>query len=120
MSNHRYDTFRALLVQQRHEALTESSKVDQGEINAVSEDMSDVADRSSLESDRNFTLRLLDRDRKLIKKIDEAIERIDEGSFGLCEECGEDIGEERLRARPVTTLCIECKQESEAEEKRTH
>jgi DnaK suppressor protein len=53
----------------------------------------------------------------LIEKIKEALERIDNGTFGRCEVCGRDIGEERLRARPVTTLCIDCKKKQEAREK---
>ncbi len=76
----------------------------------------DPADRASAESDRAFTLRLRDRDRKLVHKIDEALERIEEGSFGICEECGEEIGRARLEARPVTTLCINCKSKQEEQE----
>ncbi len=78
----------------------------------------DPNDRASAETDRTFELRLRDRDRKLVSKIKEALRRIDDGTFGLCEECGEPIGEKRLAARPVTTLCIDCKEESEQSEKR--
>lgn len=77
----------------------------------------DPADRASMESDRNFTLRLRDRERKLIKKIKEALERIEEGEFGVCESCGEEIEVKRLEARPVTTLCIQCKTKQEISEK---
>lgn len=77
----------------------------------------DPADRATAESDRSFTLRLRDRERKLIKKIQEAIARIENGDYGVCEECGEDIGIARLKARPVTTLCIACKSREEEEEK---
>jgi len=76
----------------------------------------DPADRATAESDRSFTLRLRDRERKLIKKIQQTLHRIDDGSFGICEECGEDISVERLKARPVTTLCINCKSRQEEEE----
>lgn len=76
----------------------------------------DPADRATAESDRAFTLRLRDRERKLIRKIQEAIERIEDGSYGICEECGEDISVARLKARPVTTLCIKCKARQEADE----
>ena len=69
-----------------------------------------------MESDRNFTLRIRDRERKLIGKIREALERIDEGTFGTCDDCGEDISVKRLKARPVTTQCIDCKTEEEARE----
>jgi DnaK suppressor protein len=82
------------------------------------ENFPEPADRAALESDRNATLRIRDRERKLITKIDEALQRIEDGVFGVCEACGEAIAGERLRARPVTTLCIECKGEQEAEERR--
>jgi DnaK suppressor protein len=62
-------------------------------------------------------LRMRDRERKLLSKIDEAVARIQDGSYGLCEECGGAIGIERLKARPVTTLCIDCKSSQEAREK---
>ena len=77
----------------------------------------DPTDRASLESDRNFELRIRDRERRLIEKITEALERIEHGTFGICERCEEEISEERLNARPVTTLCIECKKRQENEEK---
>ncbi len=86
---------------------------------AGKENFPEPVDRAALEADRNATLRIRDRERKLIAKIDEALERIDQGSYGICEECGEPIGAERLRARPVTTRCIECKNEQERKEKRT-
>jgi len=77
----------------------------------------DPTDRASMESDRNFTLRIRDRERKLIAKIREALERIEDGTFGHCEMCDDEISIERLKARPVTTLCIECKRRQEAQEK---
>ena len=81
------------------------------------ENFPDPTDRASVESDRNFTLRLRDRERKLIVKIREALERIEDGTFGYCEDCGEEIGAKRLEARPVTTQCIDCKTKQEAQEK---
>ena len=83
-----------------------------GEIN-----FPDMGDQATAETDRNFMLRLRDRERMLLKKIDEAIEGIDNGTFGICEECGSQIGIKRLEARPVTTLCIECKTRQEEEER---
>lgn len=77
----------------------------------------DPIDRASLESDRNFLLRVRDRERKLMLKIQEALQRIEEGTFGICEQCGCEISEGRLEARPVTTFCIECKEEQENKEK---
>jgi len=77
----------------------------------------DPTDQASMETDRNFELRIKDRERKLIKKIDQAIERNKAGEFGECESCGGDISIKRLQARPVTTLCIECKTAQEQEER---
>jgi len=81
------------------------------------ESFPDPTDRASMEAERNFTLRIRDRERKLIGKIKEALERVEDGTFGLCESCGQEIGIKRLEARPVTTLCIDCKTKQEASEK---
>jgi DnaK suppressor protein len=83
-----------------------------GEIN-----FPDMGDQATAEADRDFMLRLRDRERMLLKKIDEAIERIDNGVFGICENCGNEIGIKRLEARPVTTYCIDCKTRQEEEER---
>jgi len=77
----------------------------------------DPTDQASMETDRNFDLRIKDRERKLIRKIDQAMLRIKDGEFGICESCGGDISVKRLQARPVTTLCIDCKTEQEQEER---
>jgi len=77
----------------------------------------DLGDQATAETDRSFMLRLRGREQKLLKKIEEAIDRIDKGEYGICEVCGEEIGIERLEARPVTTMCIACKTEQEEEEK---
>ncbi len=81
------------------------------------ENFADPTDRASHEADRNFELRIRDREHKLIKKVKLALERIEDGSFGICETCGEDISIARLKARPVTTQCIECKTRDEVMEK---
>lgn len=89
------------------------------DMTAVSdENFPDPTDRAVLESNRNFTLRLRDRERKLLGKIKEAMKRIDNGTFGICEECGGEIDAKRLLVRPVTTLCIDCKTVAEEEELR--
>ena len=77
----------------------------------------DPTDRASMESERNFELRIRDRERKLISKIKDALDRLEAGTYGICEECGENISNERLEARPVTTLCIDCKKKQENQEK---
>jgi len=78
---------------------------------------SDMGDQATAEMDINFMLRLRGREQRLLRKIELAIERIDNGTYGICEVCGCDIEIERLEARPVTTMCIECKTEQEEEEK---
>lgn len=108
--------FKELLDERLEELLTEANKTVSG-MTDHKENLPDPTDRAALESDRNFTLRIRDRERKLIGKIKEALERIDEGTYGVCELCGEDISEARLKARPVTTLCIDCKKRQEEEEK---
>ncbi len=77
----------------------------------------DPADQATIEADRSFDLRIKDRERKLIRKINQALERIKNGEFGICESCGGRISIKRLQARPVTTLCIDCKQQQEQEER---
>jgi len=76
----------------------------------------DMNDQATAEADQNFALRIKDRERKLIKKIDEALDRLMTRTYGICEDCGEEIPLKRLKARPVTTLCIECKTRQEQEE----
>lgn len=77
----------------------------------------DVADRASAETDRAIELRTRDRERKLINKIDEALMRIEDGSYGFCEETGDPIGLQRLEARPIATLSLEAQERHEREEK---
>ena len=89
------------------------------DMSGTSQVYADPADRASQESDQFFTLRLRDRDRKLINKINAALERIDDGTYGICDMCGEDISIPRLKARPVTTQCIQCKSKQEEEEKQS-
>jgi len=111
-------TFKKLLHERRQELMTEAVGTMHG-MNEI-ESFPDPTDRGSLEGNRNLTLRIRDRERKLLTKIDEALGRIEDGTYGICEECGGLIGVERLKARPMTTLCIECKSTQEAEERRRH
>ncbi len=110
--------FKRLLEGQLHSLLEEAEKacVDMRQENK--DDLPDPTDRASLESDRNFLLRIKDRERKLIQKVKEALQRIEDGTFGTCELCGKPISEKRLIARPVTTLCIQCKTEGEVQEQK--
>ena len=111
--------FKGLLEGRLHTLLVEAGKtctdMRQEDRNG---DFPDPTDRASLESDRNFLLRIKDRERKLVMKVKEALDRIDNGTFGICESCGKPISEKRLMVRPVTTLCIECKTELENQERK--
>ena len=108
--------FRFMLNQKISELLLDAEKT-VSEMTNGKENYPDPNDRASLESDRNFELRIRDRERKLIAKMREAIQRIDDGAYGICALCGCDISEKRLIARPVTTQCIECKTKHEKLEK---
>ena len=110
------EAFRAMLNQKITELLSEAGKT-VSEMTSSKENFPDPTDRASLESDRNFELRIRDRERKLIMKMQEAIKRIDDGVYGICEACGGPISEKRLMARPVTTECIDCKTKQEKMEK---
>jgi DnaK suppressor protein len=110
------EEFKAILEAQLEALLKEAGKT-VSEMTDENGNFPDPTDRASLESDRNFELRIRDRERRLIMKIREALNRIETGEFGICESCEELIGEARLRARPVTTLCIDCKTEQERKEK---
>ena len=77
----------------------------------------DVSDQASAEAEQNFSMRIREREQRLVKKIDEALARMDQDIYGICERCEEEIPYPRLKARPVTTLCINCKTLEEQEEK---
>jgi len=116
MTKKRENYFKKLLSKRLDDLLVEATKTVTG-MTGQGQNFPDPTDRASLESDRNFTLRIRDRERKLIAKIKNALDRLDNGTFGICEECGENISDKRLKARPVTTLCINCKKKQENQEK---
>jgi DnaK suppressor protein len=112
MKPEKLDYFRTLLNSQIAQLLNEAEKT-VSDMTDEKENFPDPNDRASLESDRNFELRIRDRERKLIRKMQEALDRIDKGTFGICDRCSGPISEKRLMARPVTTLCIDCKTKEE-------
>ena len=116
MNQEQFDYFEQKLLQMRQEILAESdhTRSDMKEEDSL---FSDTYDRASLETDRNTVLRIRDRERKLLLKIEKALDRVHHHTFGFCLECEEEIPYERLNARPVTTLCISCKAEQEKDEK---
>ena len=108
--------FRNLLTERLEKLLMEAES-GVGELVSEKENLPDSIDLATHESNRDFTLRMRDRERKLIYKIRKALIMIEEGDYGECEVCGEDISEGRLMARPVTTHCIDCKTEAEQQER---
>ncbi len=110
------DYFKDLLTKRLDELLSQADDT-VSDMNDPKDNFPDPTDRAAYEADRNFELRIRDREHKLIKKVKKALDRIENGTFGVCEKCGDDIAIERLKARPVTTQCIECKTKEEALEK---
>ncbi len=108
--------FKDLLTKRLEELLSQANDT-VSDMHTPKGNFPDPTDRATYESDRNFELRIRDREHKLIKKVKKALDRIEDGSFGICERCGGEISIKRLKARPVTTLCIECKKKEEALEK---
>lgn len=116
MSSLQLEYFRRKLIAWREELLQESSET----LHHLQEDTHhepDLTDRASLEIDLSLELRTRDRERKLISKIDDALERIKDGSYGYCEDTGEPIGVRRLDARPIATLSLEAQERHERKER---
>ena len=109
--------FRQKLVSWKKSLLKESSQT-LNNLQNENEAKPDITDRASEEIDRSFELRTRDRERKLINKIDAALQRIEDGSYGYCDETGDQISIKRLEARPVATLSLEAQEMHEAAEKR--
>ena len=110
--------FRLKLLDWKNDLLKESSQTLTNLQKEENTAKPDIADRASDEIERSFELRTRDRERKLINKIESALKRIEDGSYGYCEETGEPIGLKRLEARPVATLSLEAQEMHEKQEKR--
>ncbi len=107
--------FRDLFESQR-QALVYSSAVINEDFVVQKEDMMDETDWTAMELESNMRMRLRNREALFLKKIDEALDRIQKGTFGQCESCEEEIDNRRLEARPTATLCVSCKEEEERKE----
>src|SRR5437868_12625235 len=107
--------YKKILQTRLGELLSEADRAVKNISETDSENSSDPTDQAVQELDRNRLLRFKDRERKLIRKIEKALNRIEDGSYGGCESCGAQISEARLKARPMTTLCIDCATEMESE-----
>lgn len=117
LTKKKLEEFRKILLDKKASLVNEAVE-SMDDLASQQESYADLTDQASAEMDRNFLLRVRDRERKLILKIESVIRKIDEGTYGICEMCGDSISEQRLHARPETTQCIECKTDMEAMEKR--
>ena len=119
MNEKQREHFLKILMSWKQELLGESSRT---VVNLQDETINhpDQIDRASQETDMSIELRNRDRERRLIRKIDESIVRLETGGYGFCETCGVEIGLGRLEARPTATLCLDCKMLDEIKERRQH
>lgn len=111
------NVFRDMLLDQKRQLMENARKTLESEIALDVNELPDDMDFASTQVDQGIILRLRGREKILLKKIEEALQRIESGEYGVCEECSEEISLKRLEARPVTTLCIRCKSEQERKEK---
>ena len=116
MNERQLEYFKQKLLNWKEDILRESRET-LSHLQTDTENHPDIADRASSETDRSLELRTRDRQRKLISKIDEAMRRIEDGSYGYCEETGEPIGVARLEARPIATLSLEAQERHERRER---
>ena len=116
MNDRQIEYFKQKLLTWKEEILRESRET-LTHLQSETENHPDIADRASSETDRALELRTRDRQRKLISKIDDALRRIEDGSYGFCEETGEPIGVARLEARPIATLSLEAQERHERRER---
>lgn len=116
MCQEHLEYFRRMLLQWREDLIQESQETInnlRGEVR----DVGDEAERASRETENSLELRTRDRYRKLLNKIDQALSRVDDGTYGYCEETGEEIGLARLEARPIATLCLDAQERWELKQK---
>jgi DnaK suppressor protein len=112
MNKKKLEYFKTILTK-KLEMLQDKSSQNRVTALAESEQISDFTDQATLESDIDMNIHIKERASKLIIKIKGALERIEDGTYGICDQCEEEISEKRLEARPVTTVCIDCKREQE-------
>jgi DnaK suppressor protein len=109
--------FKTLLLEKRDEIVKKAKQTLEEDMTLDANDLPDEMDLASSEYLQSFTFRLRGREKSFLDKITKALAKIEDGSFGTCEECGEEISVKRLEARPETTLCIKCKEDQERMEK---
>ena len=109
--------FKTMLDESKRQLLASAKKTLSEESSFDTNELPDEIDQASSEYQQSMIFRLRDREKFLLAKIDKALQRIENGTFGICEKCEEEISIKRLEARPVTTLCIRCKEEQEQKER---
>lgn len=109
--------FKTLLTEKRDEIVKKAKQTLEEDMTLDANDLPDEMDLASSEYLQSFTFRLRGREKVFLDKIEKALRKIEDGSFGVCEECGDEISIKRLEARPETTLCIRCKEDQERMEK---
>ncbi|EKD51277.1 MAG: hypothetical protein ACD_62C00293G0013 [uncultured bacterium] len=109
--------FKELLEHRKEDIIKQAGHVGEPLYSLKEEELFDEVDLASTESDQSMSIRLKDRERTLLKKINKVLQKIEDGEYGICEKCGEEISVKRLEARPVTDLCIRCKEEQERVER---
>lgn len=117
MDAHSLSRFKKVLLEEKQRVINNSKASIQTDLNISQDDLSDETDLAASEISQNLIFKLRERERQLLRKIDEALLRIEQGSFGTCEACDEGIEPKRLEARPVSTLCLSCKEKEEHREK---
>ena len=117
MKKKEIDKFKKLLLERKNAIIQSAESARERAMAVEQADLPDEVDMATSETGQALNLRLRDRELVLLRKIDKTIAKIDEGEFGVCERCGEDISSKRLEARPVAQLCIRCKEEIEKVEK---
>jgi len=118
LDKEKLEFFRQLLLQEKKKIIEKIEKLKKGDIYVDKDETKDMVDAAADEIDKAFLMRIRDREMKLLNKIEEALQRIENGTYGICESCGCEIEEKRLKARPVATLCISCKEEQEELERK--
>ena len=119
MNSRQFEHFRQILLNWRQELMEEVDRT-MHHLQDQAANFPDPADRASQEEEFSIELRTRDRERQLIKKIDQTLERIDAEDYGFCDTCGVEIGIRRLEARPTATQCVDCKTLDELREKQLH
>jgi DnaK suppressor protein len=109
--------FKTLLTEKRDEIIKKAKQTLEEDMSLDSNDLPDEMDLASSEYLQSFTFRLRGREKVFLDKIEKALQKIEAGTFGVCEDCEEEIAAKRLEARPETTLCIQCKENQERKEK---